>query len=148
MPPDSPSGSRLRRSKLAWSCSEVWLRPRETNQGEFCRERFAGSLALIMSAWPPEDLSPVRIAPRLILSCRRRNTRAETLWMTFYSALLLMDERSYSNRWKVRWQIYCLIFALRGGGKEREGGQGGGGEGETVMKLLRPLPPHSLVLHP
>ena len=44
MPPDSPSGSRLRRSKLAWSCSEVWLRPRETNQGKFCRERFAGSL--------------------------------------------------------------------------------------------------------
>ena len=43
-----------------------------------------------------------------------------------------------------------LLLNLRpkGGGKEREGGQGGGGEGETVMKLLRPLPPHSLVLHP
>ena len=25
--PSSPSGSRLRRSKLASSCSEVWLRP-------------------------------------------------------------------------------------------------------------------------
>ena len=147
MPPDSPSGSRLRRSKLAWSCSEVWLRSRETNQGKFCRERFAGSLALIMSAWPPGDLSQVRIAPRLILSHRRRNTRAETLWMTFYSARQLMDERSYSNRWKVRWQIYCLIFALREGGG-REGGQGGGDEGETIMKLLQPLPPHSLVLHP
>ena len=27
MPPDPPSGSRLRRSKLASSCYEVWLRP-------------------------------------------------------------------------------------------------------------------------
>ena len=27
MPPDPPSGSRLWRSKLASSCSEVWLRP-------------------------------------------------------------------------------------------------------------------------
>ena len=27
MPPDPPSGSRLRRWKLASSCSEVWLRP-------------------------------------------------------------------------------------------------------------------------
>ena len=27
MPPDPPSGARLRRSKLVSSCSEVWLRP-------------------------------------------------------------------------------------------------------------------------
>lgn len=44
-----------------------------------------------------------------------------------------------------------LLLNLRpkgGGGEEREGGQGGGDEGETIMKLLQPLPPHSLVLHP
>ena len=27
MPPDPPSGSRLARSKLAVSCTELWLRP-------------------------------------------------------------------------------------------------------------------------
>ena len=27
MPPDPPGGSHLRRSKLASSCSEVWLQP-------------------------------------------------------------------------------------------------------------------------
>ena len=42
-----------------------------------------------------------------------------------------------------------LLLNLRPkGGGEREGGQGGGDEGETIMKLLQPLPPHSLVLHP
>ena len=47
-----------------------------------------------------------------------------------------------------------LLLNLRpkgGGGEEkrrRAGGQGGEGEGETIMKLLRPLPLHSLVLHP
>ena len=32
MPPDPSSGSRLRRSKLASSCSEVWLRPWRDNR--------------------------------------------------------------------------------------------------------------------
>lgn len=43
-----------------------------------------------------------------------------------------------------------LLLNLRpkGEGGKREGGQGGGDEGETIMKLLQPLPPHSLVLHP
>lgn len=43
-----------------------------------------------------------------------------------------------------------LLLNLRpkGGGGGREGGQGGGDEDETIMKLLQPLPPHSLVLHP
>ena len=39
MPPDPSSGSRLRRSRLASSCFETWLRP--------CVDRLIGRLALV-----------------------------------------------------------------------------------------------------
>ena len=146
MPPDSTSGSSLRRSKLAWSCSEVWLRLRETNQGEVCWE--PGTYNKCLTPWRPLAGSH-RSTPHTFLQAKKhscRNAMNDLLLSTLTHGWKKLSE-------SLKSQMTNLLLNLRpkGGGerkRRRAGGQGGGGEGETVMKLLRPLPPHSLVLHP
>ena len=118
MPPDSPSGSRLRRSKLAWSCSEVWLRPRETNQGEVCWE--PGTYNECLTPWRPLAGSH-RSTPHTFPQAKKHSCR------NAMNDLLLS---TLTHGWKklfesLKSQMTNLPLNLRseggGGKKEKEG---------------------------
>ena len=107
---------------LVFSSSLLWLarkqafifsatgrefrRPRENLRR--VRERFGGDLALIVSSRPLVELSSVRVAQSLLLSCGRRNawTEVQILRTSRYLLTLYLQDFIINS-------LYCLPYNSR-----------------------------------